>query len=113
MTYLLHQVKRGRFDRDVVRALLHTLSMFPVGSHVELNDGTKGKVLRSNGKDFMKPVIQKLTDAKGIGIDSPHEMPMLNLADSGYEILRPLPTPNHKEMRLDRELMGRSTLGWS
>jgi HD-GYP domain-containing protein (c-di-GMP phosphodiesterase class II) len=56
--HLLHAANGGQFDADVVRALLHAVSLFPIGSCVELNDGCVGRVIRSNGADFMRPTLE-------------------------------------------------------
>jgi HD-GYP domain-containing protein (c-di-GMP phosphodiesterase class II) len=58
MEHMLRGVKQGKFDAQSVRALLHTLSLFPIGSTVELSDGRPARVLRSNGRDFMRPVVE-------------------------------------------------------
>ncbi|MCA9039504.1 MAG: hypothetical protein KDA65_04060 [Planctomycetaceae bacterium] len=55
---ILYQVRAGNFDRDVVRALLYTVSIFPIGSLVELNDSRIGRVLRSNRENYLKPVCE-------------------------------------------------------
>jgi HD-GYP domain-containing protein (c-di-GMP phosphodiesterase class II) len=60
MKLLLREAQAERLDRDVVRAFLHALSMFPVGSYVRLSDGTAGRVLRSNPDNPLRPVIVPL-----------------------------------------------------
>ncbi|MFO1021208.1 MAG: HD domain-containing phosphohydrolase [Planctomycetales bacterium] len=57
MQYLLYRTKTGRFDPVVVKALLETVSLFPIGSYVRLNDGRTGRVIRANGTAYMKPVV--------------------------------------------------------
>ena len=111
MAYLLHQVKYGKFDSHVVRALLYTLSLFPIGSRVRLKDGSQGIVLRSNGKNFMKPVVQKLGGGQGLRIDSPNEMSIVNLAESEEELLEPLLSPQSKRNAAGSRLDERSALG--
>jgi len=106
MAYLVYQAKCGAFDAEIVRALLHTLSLFPIGSYIQLKDGSQAKVLRSNGKHFTKPVVQKLGNETGQQMTSSHEMPIINLAESDEELLGPLPTPNRREMRIEAEWMG-------
>jgi HD domain len=54
---ILHGVKDGLYDGAVVRALIKTVSLFPVGSYVALSDGRTGKVMRANGDHYAKPVI--------------------------------------------------------
>lgn len=55
---LLQGVKSGLFDRTAVRALLTTISLFPIGSYVELSDGRVGRVLRANGPKYDRPVLE-------------------------------------------------------
>jgi HD-GYP domain-containing protein (c-di-GMP phosphodiesterase class II) len=54
---MLHGVKDGLYDPAAVRALLKTVSLFPVGSFVRISDGRIGKVLRANGADYARPVV--------------------------------------------------------
>jgi hypothetical protein len=54
---MLHGVKDGLFDPSAVRALLKTVSLFPIGSFVRTSDGRIGKVLRANGEDYARPVL--------------------------------------------------------
>jgi HD-GYP domain-containing protein (c-di-GMP phosphodiesterase class II) len=58
MEQVLYGAQRGLFDREVVRALLKTISLFPIGSNVELSDGRLGRVLRANTADFSRPVVE-------------------------------------------------------
>lgn len=55
---ILHDTSEGRYDQDVVRSFLHTVSLFPLGTYVELTDGRKGRVIRSNRKELTKPVVE-------------------------------------------------------
>ncbi|MBS0207482.1 MAG: HD domain-containing protein [Planctomycetes bacterium] len=55
---LLRDTRQGLFDPAVVRALLHTVSLFPLGSFVLLSDGRAGQVIRSNGKTYDRPVVE-------------------------------------------------------
>jgi HD-GYP domain-containing protein (c-di-GMP phosphodiesterase class II) len=58
MTKMLEDVKAGLFDSQVVRALLQTVSLFPLGSLVELNDGRVAKTVRSNGPAYDRPIVE-------------------------------------------------------
>lgn len=87
MEHLLREANRGIFDADAVRALLQTVSLFPLGSYVELSDGRVGKVLRSNGPLYTRPVVHAWNR-------SCLEMPpdIVNLAEANdVSIVRPLP----------------------
>ncbi|QDU79576.1 Cyclic di-GMP phosphodiesterase response regulator RpfG [Polystyrenella longa] len=55
---ILYQVRAGSFDREVVRALLYTVSIFPIGSLVELSDSRIGRVLRSNRENYLTPICE-------------------------------------------------------
>lgn len=49
-----------RFDRQLVRAFLDTVSIFPTGSRVELSNGTEARVLRVNPGLHTRPVVETL-----------------------------------------------------
>ncbi len=55
---LLRAVKFGLYDPDVVRAVLHTTSLFPIGSRVALTDGRQGRVVRANGTHYDRPLVE-------------------------------------------------------
>lgn len=55
---MLADVRDGLFDATVVRALLHTISLFPIGSFVELSDGRVGKTIRANGPAYDRPIAE-------------------------------------------------------
>ena len=57
---ILHDGADGRFDRTLVRACLDTISLFPIGSRVALNDGTFARVLRANPGLHTKPVVEEI-----------------------------------------------------
>lgn len=92
MAYLLTNVGTGRFDADAVRGALTALALFPIGSHVELTDGTEASVVRQNAAQQASPIVQR------VGHDQ-----LIDLAASRLEVKRPLPTPGRSEMRLERE----------
>ncbi|MCA9248144.1 MAG: HD domain-containing protein [Planctomycetales bacterium] len=58
MEAILRDVKAGLFDADVVRGLLQTVSLFPLGSFVALSDQRVGRVLRANREQYMSPVVE-------------------------------------------------------
>lgn len=58
VAYLMHHTTLGKFDLDVMRAMLRTLSVYPVGSIVELTNQQRATVLRSTGSNCLKPVVQ-------------------------------------------------------
>jgi len=61
MAKLLADVQSGYYDGKVVRALLSTVSLFPLGSYVLLSDGRIARVLRANGDKYTQPVVEAWT----------------------------------------------------
>lgn len=57
---ILIENSRHKFDREIVRAFLDCMSMFPMGSTVELSDGRRGTVVRANPGRHTQPVIVEL-----------------------------------------------------
>ena len=55
---ILFDTKEGLFDPEAVRGLLNTISLFPIGSCVKLNDGRLGNVIRSTGEYYLRPIIE-------------------------------------------------------
>jgi len=58
MAQLLDDMKAGKYDAKVIRALLNAASLYPLGSMVELNNGCVGRVIRSGRDRFVEPTIQ-------------------------------------------------------
>lgn len=61
---ILREVQAGKFDRSVARALLDTMSLFPVGTMVGLSDGRTARVLRGVPGQSTKPVVVVIKDGK-------------------------------------------------
>lgn len=55
---LLKDVRDGLLDADVVRALLNTVGLFPIGSYVAVGEEYVGRVIRNNPGSFSKPVVE-------------------------------------------------------
>jgi HD-GYP domain-containing protein (c-di-GMP phosphodiesterase class II) len=89
METMLKLSRRGLFDQRFVRALLETVSLFPLGSFVALSDDRVGRVIRSNGRAYDRPVIEV------VGA-SPHngEVPIVDLSQAtGLKVVRALAGP--------------------
>ncbi|MBU0716848.1 MAG: HD domain-containing protein [Planctomycetes bacterium] len=50
-----------RFDRLLTRAFLDTVSLFPIGSRVELSNGLTGRVLRARPGAHTRPLVEEIT----------------------------------------------------
>ncbi len=53
-------LERKTLDRNIARAFLDCMSLFPVGSDVRLSDGGRARVIRSNGSLHTRPVVVPL-----------------------------------------------------
>ncbi len=51
-----------KFDRKLLRSFLDTVSLFPIGSRVELDNGRTAQVLRANPDLHTQPVVEELTN---------------------------------------------------
>ena len=89
--HLLYGVRDGLFDSSTVRALLKTVSLFPIGSCVELSDGRVGRVLRSDPADYTRPVIETWRTGE---LDAPPEILDL-VTEPGLRVRRPLTSLPH------------------
>lgn len=96
---MLQQVHGRAADATVLRALLRVLSLFPIGSAVQLSDGSEAVVLRSNGDRYTKPIVRRTCDADGTPIPETSPDSVLNLADVDLEIRAALDAPGEEELR--------------
>lgn len=55
---ILLEGNANRFDLTTVRAFLNAVSLFPIGSGVELHNGTHARVLRANVDQHTRPVVE-------------------------------------------------------
>jgi len=58
LSKILHDTRDGLFDPQAVRGLLNTVSLFPIGSHVSLNDGRVGRVIRTTAEEYDRPIVE-------------------------------------------------------
>ena len=85
MKKMLEDVKAGLYDPTVIRALLHTVSLFPIGFFCELSDGRVAKVIRSNGPAYDQPIVE----ARQRGNFSA-EPEVVDLADEDVKVVKPV-----------------------
>ncbi|MFH0882955.1 MAG: HD domain-containing phosphohydrolase [bacterium] len=58
------------FSARMIKALIDVISIFPVDSLVKLNNGAIAKVIRTNKNYPVRPVIQLLSDSRGLKVDN-------------------------------------------
>jgi HD-GYP domain-containing protein (c-di-GMP phosphodiesterase class II) len=81
---------RREFDPEVIRALLRYVSLFPIGSWVELSDGSRARVVAGNESNFARPAVSVVW--RGAQRLEPPERVDL-AAQQDLEIIRPAPEP--------------------
>lgn len=87
MVTMLQGVRQGLYDAGVVRALLDTLSLFPLGSYVRLSDGSIGRVIRPNPDAYTRPLLEVWS-----GDDLGATPAIVDLIDTEVEVASPLPS---------------------
>lgn len=66
---------RGKsFDPKILKAMINTISIFPVGSYVQLNTGEIAKVVSVNKQRPVRPVVEVVKDTNGNIVDSPYRI---------------------------------------
>lgn len=58
------------FSARMIKALIDVISIFPVDSLVKLNNGAIAKVIRTNKNYPVRPVIQLLSDSRGLKVEN-------------------------------------------
>jgi HD-GYP domain-containing protein (c-di-GMP phosphodiesterase class II) len=59
------------FDPKYLKAFLTSMGIYPVGSIVQLNDSSIGRVTSPNGEAPLRPRIELLVDADGTRLETP------------------------------------------
>ncbi|TWU46307.1 Cyclic di-GMP phosphodiesterase response regulator RpfG [Rubripirellula tenax] len=94
MVFLLRQCGRGVFDSTVMRAFLNQLTLYPISSRVELDDGSIATVVRRHDSSYATPVIQT------VGADAPP----FPISDTERTIVNTV-VQEGKEIRMTNEMM--------
>ena len=100
MVHLVSQVKLKKVSSDVMKAMLEVISLFPIGSHVALSDGTEAKVIRRGHGSYTEPIVERLLGKQALRIDLGHEA-LVDLSQTNIKVSAPLPHPTRREQRLD------------
>lgn len=82
-----------KYDDRILRALLFSLSFYPVGSYVHLSDGRIGQVIDINPYDPRFPIVQ----LHEIG-DESDETKIIGTTSDGVKINRPLTKEEIKQL---------------
>ncbi|WP_298867542.1 HD domain-containing phosphohydrolase [uncultured Gimesia sp.] len=77
---LIYGASQGKFDSNSVRALLQSISLYPLGSLVELSNGQLATVIRTNRSQYDKPIVE-VQSADGLN-------QLRNLLDDNIHVIR-------------------------
>lgn len=88
---VIHLAGQRKYDSRVVRALLQSVNLFPVGSWVRLADGSMGVVVCPNNAEFARPWVRAVFDRNGKPIAG---FPLISTSDqNGVGIDRAIDPP--------------------
>lgn len=104
MECLVRLARSRDVDPDVVRAMLKSMCLFPIGSLVALSDGSVAQVVRRNGDHYARPIVQRIQSADG-GKVSADDASMINLVEVPLDIVQALPTPGRDEILFSDDLL--------
>jgi len=62
------------FSQRMIKSLIDVISIFPVDSLVKLNNGSIAKVIRTNKKYPVRPIIQLISDSRGAKVSDVQEI---------------------------------------
>jgi hypothetical protein len=96
MTYLLRDERKVCRDPLVMRGLLRHHSLFPVGSYVLLSNHKEAKVIRTNGDQYFRPIVEITKDATGEIMTGKQDV--VDLLNCELSIIQALPTPGRLEL---------------
>ncbi len=90
IAYLISAASQSRYSAAAVTGLLKVVTLYPIGSIVELSDLTQARVIRSNGNDYGYPIVETLA--------SPFRV--INLKEADLFVTRPVTSARRNEVRL-------------
>ena len=94
---ILKMSKTGLISGEFVKAFLVYVSLYPVGSLVELNDKRIAKVIHSNKDSLGKPVVSIITDTTGKLLAKSHILQEDLSRNKGIYIVKVLPSDLFKD----------------
>ncbi len=91
MEQLVVMAARGILSPGAVKALLNCMSLFPIGSWVELEDGSKARVVAGSGSEYTRPIVSVLyrNDER---LSKPERIDLTD--EKSLNIARPIPAPS-------------------
>ena len=89
--------ERGKkYDESALRALLVNLSLFPLGTFVELSNGYRGLVVDSVEDNPKTPIVRIIVSASG---ERYADQPTVRTSDAQYHVVRALSSAEAQDLR--------------
>lgn len=66
LAFLCHNAANGRFSAQVIRGLIMGMSIYPIGSMVELDDESLALVVCSNPGNPIEPIVRLMTEGNDL-----------------------------------------------
>jgi len=86
-----------RYDERVLRALIFTLSVFPIGTYVRLSNGARGLIVKTDPKEPKHPLVRLLVNEGNIPY---RDRPVIQPMDGDeVHIERPLTKEETRELK--------------
>lgn len=97
---ILKMSKTGLIPGEFVKAFLEYVSLYPVGSLVQLNDHRIAKVIQANKDSLGKPVVSIITDSTGKVLARSHIMQEDLSRNKNLQITKALPSDYLKDSNI-------------
>ncbi len=62
---------KNRYDENVLKALIFSISLYPVGTYVRLSNNAVGIVVKTNPTNPKCPIVKILVDKNGVQMTEP------------------------------------------
>ncbi|WP_455381891.1 HD domain-containing phosphohydrolase [Salinispira pacifica] len=92
----LLKLRGSQYDEMVLRALVINLSIYPIGSFVQLANGTRGMVVETVDHNPRTPLVKVMVSAAG---ERYSEFPVVQTGDREHQISRSLSETEVSEIR--------------
>jgi hypothetical protein len=93
----LAQKNRKQYDEKILKALVYTLSVYPVGTAVQLSNNSRGIVLKTDPAKPRCPVVKVVRDPEGNKLVDPQ---LVQVSDTqGLSVTAVLTADEAKDIR--------------
>ena len=93
----LAQKNRRQYDEKILKALVYTLSVYPVGTAVQLSNKSRGIVMKTDPTKPRCPIVRVLVDPEGKTLEDPQ---LIQVSDGqGLTISSALGADEAKELK--------------